>query len=169
MTDLDRYPNISRQQFQWLMDQGVPLRVLTALLPIPVATGRRRSDGLFEETSDGRAFLVLPESDDLVYWQPRTGEIATATGRAAILGESDIFDPATYAFGGALQLHETPLHWLANACEGAVVIDWGRAYNFLRHAVRVVVPEGLVSEYREHMRPTDLPQVLVALDEKVAA
>jgi len=159
--DFSSLPKINCEQAAWLMRQGVPMRVLSALLPVlRVATGRRDKDGIFVEDQAGCQFLGFPEGSDIVFWSPRSGEIATAEGRAILLGEDDVFAPETFALGGALDVHGSPLDWLRNACNGVVVIDWPRAVHLLRYAPRINLPDSLVLTYRRHMKKS-FPEVTV--------
>lgn len=157
--DFSSLPKINCEQAAWLMRQGVPMRALSALLPIlRVATGRRGKDGIFVEDQAGCQFLGFPEGPDIVFWSPRSGEIATAEGRAILLGEDDIFDPATFALGGALTVHESPLDWLRHSCNGVAVVDWPRAVHLLRYAPRIILPDSLVLTYWRHMKKS-FPEV----------
>jgi len=178
MLDLraDIYPQMSFDRFNWLLNAGVPAETLTRLTPLHVATGRRAKDGIFEDaegdrskTEGGHGFLVFEEAEDLVFWQPRTGEIATALNRAFALGEDNIYNPGTYSFDCHLNIFPDPLEWLQNRCDGCVVLDWSRAFDRLRDCPRIAISESLLFLYRRHMRPPHMPDVSVVTTRKAAA
>ena len=167
------YPVIGWERYSWLLKVGVPpetLASMSAQNPLCVATGRRRAEGLFDDDEGGQPFLVFEEPDDMVFWQPRTGEIATAFGNSFALGEAAVDDPGTYAFDNHLNLFGTPLDWLRARCNGCVVLNWSRAFAHLRHAPRIAVSEDVLFLYRRHMKPTRMPETLVISDSpRVAA
>lgn len=47
----------------------------------------------------------------------------TLSGFAPALGMAASVNAASYALGGALRLHRTPLAWLQAGCEGACIVD----------------------------------------------
>lgn len=151
MIDVLQYPPIEFDRFNWLHKAGVPIDILVALTPIRIATGRRADDGIFEDDETGAGFLVFEEAEDVIFWQPRTGEIATAFNRAFALGEDAIYNPGTYAFDYHLNIFPDPLSWLRNRCDGCVVLDWSRAFDGLRDCPRIAIDESLIFAYRKHM------------------
>lgn len=169
MIDVLQYPAIEYDRFRWLHKAGVPLDVLMALLPIRFAVGRRASDGIFEDDEGGSAFLIFEEPEDVIFWQPKTGEIATAFNRAFALGEDVIYNPGTYSFDCHLNIFSDPLDWLRNRCDGCVVLDWSRAFDRLRDAPRIAISEDLLFLYKRHMRPPHLPEVSVIATGKAVA
>lgn len=166
---IDTYPIISFDRFRWLHRSGVPIRVLVDIAPWRYATGRRAPDGIFEPGDDGTDFIVLAEAADLVFWSPRTGEIATAANRAFALGEDAIDAAATYALGESLNIFADPLDWLRAGCSGCVVIDWRQAFDRLRHCPKVAVAEPVLPLYTKYMRPPHSPAVSVIISDRRAA
>jgi hypothetical protein len=159
--DLETSP-ISCSTLAWFARQGVPAAMLAVMTGLRVAFGTRSRRGLFEPDPEGRLFLTFyePRPDDFVFWSPSTGELATLLGRAFALGEEQIRAATTYDFGGALSIHIDPLEWLRSGAHGVVVIDWRRAFDMLRDADRIQLPEALLSTYRRAMQPR-LPKVTV--------
>jgi hypothetical protein len=166
-----QYEQIGTDQFFWLHRAGVPLDVLTSLMPLRFAMGRRANDGIFEDDQGGNAFLVFEEPEDTIFWQPKTGTLASALNRAFALGEDVIYNAGTYSFGGHLSIYNSPLDWLRNRCDGCVVVHWNRAFDRLRDAPRIAISAELLPVYRRHMRPARLPvlSVIVADGEAAAA
>jgi hypothetical protein len=169
MIDLLQYPPIEWERFRWLLKAGVPVDTLTALTPIRIATGRRAEDGIFEDDDAGAGFLVFEEPEDVIFWQPRTGEIATAVNRAFALGENAIYNPGTYSFDCHLNIFSSPLDWLRNRCDGCVILHWDRAFDRLLDAPRIAISEDLLFLYKRHMRPSHMPEVSVIATGKAVA
>lgn len=171
MTDLAQYPLMEFTHFDWLRRAGVHTDVITTVMPIRVARGSVAEDERFDDDPEGAAFLVFEEADDLVFWQPRTGQIGTRHGSAFALGEAAILDPATYSFDGNLNIFTDPLEWLLSGADGIVVLDWSRAFDRLRDCPRIAIAEDLLFLYRRHMKPARLPElsVLVATRKAVSA
>jgi len=167
--DLNSYPAIAFERFKWLLDRGVPIATLIELTPIRLAIGKRADDGRFDESPDGSPWLVFPEEEDVVYWQPRTGALATWNGRAFALGDDAIGNPGTYSFDCHLNLFADPLDWLRAKRDGIVVLDWSRAYSRLQDCPRIAVTESLVFQYRRHMKPPTGAEIYVLKDRKAAA
>jgi len=156
------------QQIDWLLDNGVAEETILPLLPLRCARGRKAVDGRFEPRADGHSFVAFFEAEDVVLWQPRTGDIATWNGRAFALGEAAITDAATYSFDGTLNVFADPLTWLQHKRDGIVIIEWGLTFDRLRHAPRIAVQEELTHQFRRYMRPP-MPQVYVFSEERAAA
>jgi hypothetical protein len=70
---------------------------------------------------------------DLVAWTPTLNRMASLYGRAALLGEDEVFAPR-FDPEQALQVHETPLQWLLAEREGVCIVDPTRAASLLRSA-----------------------------------
>ncbi|WP_234050733.1 MULTISPECIES: hypothetical protein [unclassified Xanthobacter] len=163
---LHQYPLMEFRHFDWLRRAGVAVETITSRMPIRVAKGSVADDGCFDDAPEGAPFLVFEEAEDLVFWQPRTGALATWHGRAFALGEGAILDPLTYAFDCNLNLYANPLAWLQAGCDGCVVLDWSRAFDHLRHASRIAVSEDLLFLYRRHMKPARMPELSVLVTRK---
>ncbi|MBY5879846.1 hypothetical protein HFN46_11825 [Rhizobium leguminosarum] len=136
------------------------LKKKAKLLSSGVAYGLRGKDGRFEPDRAGKEWLFFDELHDVVYWCPRTGEVATYEGRAFALGELAIGNAATYALEGRLHIHATVGRWIIAGGTGIVVIDWRRAYDMLKDAPRIRVDEAIVPLYVHYMRPPK-PEVWV--------
>jgi hypothetical protein len=169
LPDIDAYPSIEIDGYRWLFQAGVPVRTLMDLTPIRKAIGTIATDGRFEDDPAGQTFLVFPEAEDAVFWQPRAGKLATWNGRAFALGEDAIYNPGTYAFDCNLSVFSDPLEWMRSRCDGIVVLDWSRAFDRLRDCPRIAVAEPLLFQYRRAMKPPRLPDVLVLTDRRAAA
>jgi hypothetical protein len=164
------YPFIDWQRFSWLSRSGVPTETMVSVVARTMLAKGRIRHGEFEDDDTGETFLVFEQEGGLIYWQPRTGQIAAGSGRAFALGE-DIIDAAeTYSFDCHLNIFVDPLEWLRNRCDGIVVVDWACAFDRLRHVPRLAVAEDLLPTYRANMRPAGLPDVAVITSEwRVAA
>lgn len=69
---------------------------------------------------------------DLVAWPvSRPDKAASLFGRAGMVGERALFDPATFLFDAPLVVHRTPLDWLRAGGRGCAVVDPGRAGRLL--------------------------------------
>lgn len=172
MIDVLQYPPIEYDRFHWLYRAGVPAKTLAHMMahsPLRIATGRRAEDGIFEEDEGGNAFLVFEEPEDVIFWQPKTGEIATALNRAFALGEDAIYNAGTYSFDCSLNIFSGPLDWLRSRCDGCVVIHWDRAFDRLQDAPRIAISEDLLFLYKRHMRPPHMPEVSVRVTRKAVA
>ena len=124
------------------------------------ATGICAEDGRFEE-GEGRPFLMFEEEYDFVFWQPRTGELATEMGRSFALGEELIDNPGTTALDQWLNIFADPLQWLQHERNGIVVLNWGDAFERLRDVTRIAVAETILSTYQKHMKPKHMPRLAV--------
>lgn len=153
----------------WLIREGVSTAAMVQPLPVMIATGRMAADGLFEHAAEGERWLAFEEAEDVVFWQPRRGAIATYAGRAFALGEAAIDNPGTYAFDCALNIFDDPLEWLRAKRDGIVVLDWKRAFERLREAPGIAVAEELLPLYRRHMRPARMPELFVVPARRRAA
>ena len=135
---------------------------------------RYAPDGRFDTTEDGPAWLAFDVFDgfmnqvDTAFCQPRTGELATWSGRTFALGQEVIDDPATYSFDCNLNIFADPREWLRAKRDGIVVLDWSLAIERLRDCPRIAVSEGVLAEYRKHMKPPHMPQTFV-IAERAAA
>ena len=100
------------------------------------------------------------QSDDVVFWNPKTEDTATWRGRAFALGEDNITDPGSYSFDKSLDIHGSPWGWLQDRARGIYIIDWPQAFDRLRDVPRLAVAEPLLGLYQNHMRPK-LPELFV--------
>ena len=142
----------------WLLKSGVSPEAMIHPTLIEVARGNRATDGIFEPSEVGQEWLVFAETDDIVFWRPATGELATDRGIAFALGSDAIGNPGVTALGGWLHIHANPLEWLQSGRRGIVVILWHWAFDQLRDVERIAVTEELLDTYRKHMKPR-LPEL----------
>jgi hypothetical protein len=161
--NLDDFPQIGEPQFQWLRNNGVPVQTLIDL-DLRTINGVKAEDGRFEQ-GDGASWIILPEECDLVFWQPKSGEISTALGRVFAVGQDAAQNEWACAMGGSLSIFETPLDWLRASCKGIVVLDWSLAFERLRDVPRISVPEKLAITYQRHMKPARLPKFSIVKDD----
>ncbi|ANK84164.1 hypothetical protein AMJ97_CH00519 [Rhizobium sp. N1314] len=145
----------------WLGACGVSMDAIIRPEPIRLAHGYRAADGRFDHDPGGPAWLVFPETEDCVFWEPLTGALSTWAGRSFALGEAAVGNAATFSFGNALHLYASPLDWLRAGRDGCVVLNWRLAFDKLRHCPRVAIAESLVPVYDRFMQPPRMPEVFV--------
>lgn len=150
---------------------GIDIMALATPVAMQVAVGSIAANGLFEPEGDGARWFAFPEieADDIVFWHRTSGQMASWCGRVFALGEEIIGEPATYSFDCALNIFDSPLDWLRAKRDGIVVLDWERAFDRLRDCPRIAIAEGLLSRYRQHMKPAHLPELLVIPSRRSAA
>lgn len=164
--DLAQYSQPSQQHLDWLQRCGVSLSALTKPPMVLLARGHKAHDGAFEADAGGEEWLVFPEAQDCIFWQPRGGMLARWNGRAFALGEDMIHAAATCSFGNCLNIYNSPLDWLRADRDGIVIIDWHRAFDELRHCPRVAVVESLLDKVEQNLRPSRLPEILVLREQR---
>ena len=153
--------------FKWIDPATLPTRA--EALSSGSAYGFRGEDGRFEHDRRGQAFLVFEEPEDTVYWNPKTGFLATLEGRAFALGELTIDNAATYALGDSLKIFGTVAQWIDASGRGLVILDWERAFDMLRYAPRIEVDDRVEALYRNYMKPRRMPAVKVRRQQRSAA
>ena len=162
----------SDDELRWLLRQGISD---AALWPISGATVRFDRSAFDLDDSGERALIFRAEDCgeviDIVAWQPRTGKLASWRGQAFCLGDvGDVFNPATYFFGGALHVHETPLQWLLAEREGILILRPDLAHAYLANN-RLVCSDAAharqVERWLEPPKPT--VEIFVAIEERSAA
>ncbi|MCH4554852.1 hypothetical protein [Mesorhizobium jarvisii] len=158
-----------QQHIDWLIKSGVPVRAMYHPRCVLLAQGERAKNGTFQALENGVFWFVFEESEDVVFWQPRIGQLATHEGRAFALGEDAINNPATYSYDGHLNIFSDPLDWLRAKRDGIVVLDWTRAFDRLRDCPRISVDEKALTLYKRHMHPPQLPDLYVQTDWRAAA
>ncbi|EGE56751.1 hypothetical protein RHECNPAF_5730022 [Rhizobium etli CNPAF512] len=149
------------RHIDWLRASGVPMSAIVEPQPVRLSHGFRAADGRFDPDPSGPDWFVFAEPEDLVFWRPKTSELATWTGRSFALGEAVIGNAATFSFGNALHLYASPLDWLRAGRDGTVVLDWRHAFDRLRDCPRIAVDDRLLPIYRRHMRPARMPDVFL--------
>jgi hypothetical protein len=151
----------TQAQLDWLRRSGLDVMALIRPTITMMTSGVRHQDGRFDFDPAGMKWLAFEEDEDFVFWQPRTGELATAEGRAFALGEALIGDAWTYSFDCSLNIFTNPLEWLRAKRDGIVVLDWSIAFDRLRDCPRVAVAEAMLFNYRRHMKPRHTPELFV--------
>lgn len=169
--DLSLDPVIGWPRARWFLHQGVPAETVARMTGLRTVCGRRAPDGRLDRESAGNGFLAFFDetAEDVVFWCPRTDELATWRGRAFALGEDNIGNAGTYAFDTYLHIYPDPLAWLIDGGRGIVVVDWTLAFDMLRDAPRVAVDERLLPLYRRHMAPSTPDLAVLANQERMAA
>ncbi|MGO6724407.1 MULTISPECIES: hypothetical protein [Rhizobium] len=160
----ETYPDFGgllQRDIDWLRACGVPMGAIIRPQPIRRSHGFRAADGRFEIDANGPVWLTFIEPEDVIFWRPKTSELATWTGRSFALGEAVIGNAATFSFGNALHLYASPLDWLRAGRDGTVVLDWRHAFDRLRECPRIAVDDRLLPIYRRHMRPARMPDVFL--------
>ncbi|KNY13122.1 hypothetical protein AKG11_30965 [Shinella sp. SUS2] len=140
---------------------GVPPAAIERPRPLRVVRGNRAFDGKFDLSNEGEEWIAIPEQADVVFWQPRTDDLATWNGRQFALGEFAIDFPVTYAMGYSLNIYANPLDWLRAGRDGIVVINWAFAFDYLRDAPRIAVDKTLLNKFKSSMKPRRMPVVSV--------
>jgi hypothetical protein len=113
------------------------------------------------EASSACIFVVrdqFVEPLDIVAWQATTGRVATWLGRAALIGEDQLFAPR---LAEGLQVHETPLEWFRQRRAGVVVIDKTRAATMLRDAGPLLASSFEHGKELRQMLRVTAPRILV--------
>jgi len=170
--ELFDYPGPRQRHIDLLKANGVAIPAMIWPDPIRRARGGKVEGGFFLDVVDdeiGEDWLAFGTSNDIIYWYPKTGELATAYGRAFALGEELITDAFTYSFDGSLVIYADPLEWLRNNRKGIVIVKWEWAFDRLRDCPRIAIPEDLVEIYQQHMQPRQMPQLFVITGERKAA
>jgi hypothetical protein len=134
---------ISEFETAWLTKRGVSFGALMGDWPVGAANVDFDGKGHFDFREGGqRAFTFAAFNAgapiDIIAWRPRTGQIASYTGRACFLGdEDDAVNPATWLDGGDLLIQASPLEWLQHEREGLVIVNYKMAGAYLRNAKSV--------------------------------
>ena len=129
----------------------------------------------FDIDAGGVAAILILARDatgdvaDLVAWRPRDEQIATLLGRAAMLGEEQLFDPV-----GDLPVAvcRTPLEWLQADRRGVVILDADRAGRILIEAPgRLAVADTAQAKRLAGImtRPCRLERIVMPKGRKAAA
>lgn len=114
-----------------------------------------------DEITSACTFLIrdqFVEPLDIVAWQATTGRIATWLGRAALMGEDQLFAPR---LAEGLQVHETPLEWFRERRAGVVVIDKSRAAPKLREAAPLLAASFEHGKKLQEMLRVPQPRIFV--------
>jgi hypothetical protein len=118
--------------------------------PWPIGAVRARFHGeTFTPDPDGKPCLTFRIEDggrivDLAAWRSGT-QIATFCGAGFAIGQSAIFNPATWFANGGLKVHATPLDWLADGRRGIVITRPSLSYAMLRHVPRLIFSDAALA------------------------
>lgn len=166
--ELFTYRGPRQRHIDLMKANGVSIWAMVRPDPIRLATGEQGDLDYFVETNGGEDWLAFGTPDDIVYWHPETGRLATARNRAFALGEELIGDACTFAMDQSLRIFADPFDWLRHGRKGIVVIRWEWAFDRLRYCPRIAIAEPLISIYQQHMQPV-LPRLSVLTHELEAA
>ncbi|MFC3644392.1 hypothetical protein [Aquibium oceanicum] len=169
MMHSSEFTGLKQAQIDWLLKSGVTIEAMIRPEPIRLAHGRKAHDGIFEADSGGSPWLAFDEGDDVVFWQPRTGDLATDCNRAFALGQDVIDNPATYSFDCNLNVFANPLDWLQAKRDGIVILDWSRAWSRLQDCPRIAIADELLFQFRRHFEPPHKPEIFVLTGRKAVA
>lgn len=150
----------SQAQLNWLLSNGVTVEAMINPEALRTTIGRRADDGRFEPDPAGDQWIVFREPEDLVFWQPRTDELATDRGRAFALGEAIIENAWTFALNGSLNVFASPLAWLRAGRDGIVIVDWSRTWSRLQDCPQIAVDRRLMNRFKRYCRPPYVPRIL---------
>lgn len=151
---------LKQVHIDWFLSRGVPAAAIVTPSPVFLARGVRGDDGILDHAPEGPLWFAFEEEQDITYWRPSTGEIATEFGAAFALGQENIWNPGVTALGGWLKVWTTPLDWLRDGRKGIVVLRWQSSFEQLRDVTRIAVDEDLLTTYRRHMKPR-LPELAI--------
>ncbi len=145
-------PIPEEDQVRWLIAQGVSDEAMLSPWLLKAASVKFLGGGTFEfNDRDGRGerAIVFRANDhgepiDLLAWSARTNRLASWRGAAFCLGDvDDCFNPGSWALGGGLRVHLTPLDWLKADRDGIVIVNPALSYSCLRNRPRLVVGDAL--------------------------
>ncbi|NNH45506.1 hypothetical protein ELH16_08650 [Rhizobium ruizarguesonis] len=167
--DMPVLGGLMRRHLDWLHASGVPMSAIIQPALIRLAHGFRAADGRFEIDANGPDWFAFAEPEDVIFWRPKTGELATWAGRSFAIGENMICDASTYALDGHLHIFQHPRDWLRRNRDGIVIVDWNLAFDRLRDCPRIKIAETLLPTYRKHMQPARMPALCLLREHGMAA
>lgn len=133
---------LDQQSIDWLKERGISNGAMIRPRPIKMTAVDFEGNGSFVRNPGGVGVftLIVDENEevvDLLAWQPRSGRLATLRGHAFALGQDQILSPGTYALGGALRVHRSPLAWLRAERRGIVILNSREVYTRLGQVERI--------------------------------
>ncbi len=146
---LEDYAPLSQKWLDWLAKCGVSVKAIRHPEPLRLARGNSVA-GRFIYIPDGSLWVVYAEAEDVIFWRPKTGELATYSGRAFALGEEAIEMANSM---GALRIFSDPLRWLQAERAGICIVAWQHAFDRLRHVPYIEIDASLEQRYLAAMRP----------------
>lgn len=152
------FQTLRQPHIDWLRQNSVAPESIVNPTIIELARGSKGADGIFEH-GFGLEWFAIPLEGDVIYWRPKTGEMATEFGSVFALGQENIRNPGITALGGWLHINSSPLEWLQQGRKGLFILRWEWAFEQLRDVARVAVPEEMVDRYEKAMRPTHVPEI----------
>lgn len=168
MTDFYSLPGLKQEHIDWLLRNGVTVDAMIKPEAMRLAHGKA-VNRLFRHDASGAPWLAFAEGHDVVYWQPRTCELATETGATFALGQDVIDRPETYSFDCRCNVFASPLEWLQAGRDGVVVLDWSQAWARFHAVPRLALAEPVVVSFRRHFKPPSGPDVVVMRVQRRAA
>ena len=166
---------IKPPQMNLLKSHGINSHAFSHPDCLCMARGFCSSKGYFDAGESGDvhfAFLSrnkFGDEIDIVYWNPKTGDLATEYNRTFALGEEQIGDPWLCANSGRLKVHPSPWEWLINGKKGIVIVREEIAFDNLRYIPKLCVKETSFGERIEKMiQPRSMPKIFVSIQEEAA-
>jgi len=159
LPDPGEFAPLGQREIDWLLGQGVTTTALTCPEPVRIAHGYRDDIGTFEQDPTGEKWLAFPEEQDTIFWQPKSGELATWLGRNFALGEDLVDDAGYFSLGFPLFVFADPLQWLQHGRHGIVVIQWTGIFDRLRDHNRIEVDPRIREMFDRHFKPRRLPRI----------
>jgi hypothetical protein len=150
---------LSQEQANWFLANGAPASILESNA-IVTCRGIHAKDGRFDPDPEGEKSFAFMEDSDLVFWNPKSGQLSTAEGRSFALGEHNLYYFAA-GLEGYLKVYADPLRWLQNDRRGIVIVEWKMTFDKLHFVHAVAVDEEIYGLFRIHMKPPRMPKVAV--------
>lgn len=149
--DYCQYALLDQRQIDWLADRGVSREAMSGSWLIKTARVTFEGKERFVQNSKGTdVFILVVEENteiiDLLAWELRSGRLATFRGHAFALGQDQILSAGTYALGGKLRVHRSPLSWLRAERRGIVILKPRETYAWLGQVL------GIEAEDSAHAR-----------------
>ena len=69
--------NLTQPSIDWMLSRCVAANDIVTPSPVMASQGEFAEDGRFDADPDGKICFVFEEPDDLVFWHPKSGALAT--------------------------------------------------------------------------------------------
>ena len=147
--------------YNWLRDKGVTEQAINNPVPVRMARGRKGKNGVFIHDPKGPVWFAVEELTDILYYEPRTHEIAWEFGQAFAFGQDELHNPYASALG-PLQVYETLVDWLLAGRRGLIIVQWAWCFDYLRDVAKIETPsEDFRRKLDRAMQPLHMPKILV--------
>ncbi len=164
---------LNAETIGWLLDQGISVSALATPWAIGAARVVIEPTRRYTPNPIGEFALILPCISgaglvDLVCWTPRSNQLASRLGVAAVLGQREADDAHDDITARPLPVWRSPASWLRAGRNGIVVVDPVRAAHLLAGLV-------LLAEDHEHARELHRvlrvppPRIMNASQQRIAA